>query len=38
MTFLLILKYLLSFHNEPNTIYRVSNKMFWLSELVLKAQ
>lgn len=27
MTFLLILKYLLSFHNEPNTIYRISNKM-----------
>lgn len=27
MTFLLILKYLLSFHYEPNTIYRISNKM-----------
>lgn len=27
MAFLLILKYLLSFHSEPNTIYRVSNKM-----------
>lgn len=27
MTFPLILKYLLSLHNEPNTIYRISDKM-----------
>lgn len=27
MTFLLILKYLLSFHNEPNTVYKISNEM-----------
>lgn len=27
VTFLLILKYLLSFHKAPNTIYRTSNKM-----------
>lgn len=27
VTFPLILKYLLSFHNEPNTIYRISDKM-----------
>lgn len=27
MTFPLIPKHLLSFHNEPNTIYRIPNKM-----------
>lgn len=26
MTFLLIIKYLLSFYNEPNTIYKLSNE------------
>lgn len=34
VTFLLILKYLLSFHNEPNTVYKISNEMvlaLWVS-------